>query len=381
MLLLIFFGLITAAYLGLVISFLYGWKRLPDFDLKGLPAENTFSIIIPYRNEAHNLPRLFNSLTSLNYPGRKFEIILVNDKSTDHSSQLAEIFQHDFRELNIQLLENKRRSASPKKDAILTAIEVSRFDYIATTDADCILPADWLHYFDEVIQLEKPELIAAPVGFASSGTVQKRPYFQNFEEMDFMSLQASTIGAFGIDKAFMCNAANLCYRKETFLQKAGFTENSEIASGDDVFLLQTFRRQGKKLFFIKSRKAGVLTNYQESLGSLISQRIRWAAKTSSYTSILAKFTGVIVFLMNFSLIFFMVLTFLDLFSYRYLMLVFLLKFNVDFILIFKAAKFMNRESLMRHYFWCSIVYPFFTVYVAVASLSGGYDWKGRRFKK
>ncbi len=381
MLLLIFFGLITAAYLGLVISFLYGWKRLPDFELKGLPAENTFSIIIPYRNEAHNLPRLFKSLTSLNYPGRKFEVILVNDESTDHSSQLAEIFQHDFRDLNIQLLDNKRRSASPKKDAILTAIEGSRFDYIATTDADCIIPPDWLHYFDEAIQLEKPELIAAPVSYASSGTVLKKPYFQNFEEMDFMSLQASTIGAFGIEKGFMCNAANLCYRKETFLQEAGFTENSEIASGDDVFLLQKFRKQGKKLFFIKSGKAGVLTNYQEILRSLISQRIRWAAKTSSYTSILAKFTGVIVFLMNFSLIFFMVLTFLDLFSYRYLMLVFLLKFNVDCILIFKAAKFMNRESLMRHYFWCSIAYPFFTVYVAVASLSGGYKWKGRRFKK
>ncbi len=380
MLLLILFGLITAAYLGLVISFLYGWKRLPDVKLRVLPAENTFSIVIPYRDETENLPALLKSLSGIKYPAAKYEILLVNDASKDNSREICGAFLKDFPLLNIRLLENKRQSNSPKKDAIRTAIESSKFEYIATTDADCVIPPNWLHFFDEMIRENNSEMIAGPVGFIQK-LGGKKPYFQNFEEMDFMSLQASTIGAFGIEKAIMCNGANLCYKKDLFIKGSGFSDNENLASGDDVFLLQDFRKKGKRVTFIKSEKAAVLTNYQKRLNDLIQQRIRWAAKTSAYTSLFAKFTGIIVFLMNLSLLFFTVLAFMKLFSFQYLMLIFLLKFNADFMLIFKAAKFMNRESLMRHYFWCSISYPFFSVYVASLSLFKSYEWKGRRFKK
>ena len=380
MLLLIFLGIITAAYLGLILAFIIGWKRVPEFQLKGLASKNTFSIIIPFRNESENLPGLFKSLTHLNYPTSKFEIILVNDESKDDSKILAEQFKSDFPELNIHLLENERKSGSPKKDAIQAAIGISSLDFIVTTDADCILPPKWLQFFDEMIQQENAEMIAGPVGFIQKAGI-KKPYFQNFEEMDFMSLQASTIGSFGIDKAFMCNAANLCYRKTSFQNLSGFSENQEIASGDDVFLLQEFRKKGRKVAFLKSELAAVLTNYQKSLNQLVQQRIRWASKTSSYTSLFAKFTGMVVFLMNFFLILFMVLALLELVPFQFLMLVFLLKFNADFFLILKSARFMNRENLMRHFLWCSIAYPFFSVYVAVISLFKGYEWKGRRFRK
>lgn len=380
MLLLIFLGLIAASYLGLIIAFIVGFNRVPEFQLKALAGKNTFSIVIPYRDEAENLPRLFRSLTSLNYPRDKFEIILVNDASKDDSRSIAEKFKADFAELNIRLLENCRKTISPKKDAIQAAIDISKFDYIATTDADCMVPAKWLQFFDESIQVKTSKMMAAPVGFIQV-VGEKKPYFQNFEEMDFMSLQASTIGSFGIEKAFMCNAANMCYEKETFLKESGFDNYGKIASGDDVFLLQKLRKKGYKVDFIKSASAVVLTGYQKKLRSLLNQRIRWAAKTSSYSSGFAKFTGLIVFLMNFLLIAFTGLALLNLMPYQVLMLIFLLKFNADFVLIYKSAKFMNRDRLMRHYLWSSIVYPFFTVYVAVLSLFRGYEWKGRRFKK
>jgi len=380
MLLLIFLGLITAAYLGLVGAFIFGWNKVPEFRLKGMVSESTFSIIIPYRNEAENLPSLFKSLSSLNYPNSKFEILLVNDSSKDDSKMLVQSFQDDFLYLNIRLLENIRKSNSPKKDAIKTGVDVSRHNYIVTTDADCFVPAKWLQFFDECIQASGSKMIAAPVGFIQQTGI-KKTYFQNFEEMDFMSLQASTVGSFGIEKAFMCNAANMCYEKEIFLKEDAFDENKDIASGDDVFLLQKLRKKGFEVSFIKSEKAAVFTNYQWSLKDLINQRIRWAAKTTNYTSVFAKFTGVIVFLMNLSLLVFTGLAFLKLIPYQFLMLVFLLKFNADFILIYKSAKFMNRESLMRDYLWSSIIYPFFTVYVAILSLFKGYEWKGRRFRK
>jgi poly-beta-1,6-N-acetyl-D-glucosamine synthase len=380
MLLPIFFGFITFFYLCLIIAFIIGWEKVKSFNLKGISAESSFSMIIPFRNETENLSSLFQSLLELNYPKSKFEILLVNDSSEDNSEELVKAFIVDNPQLNIQLLQNLRTSNSPKKDAIKTGIKFAKFDHIITTDADCRVPVNWLKYFDEVVQTSNPDLIAGPVGFSRLQRI-KTPYFQQFEEMDFMSLQASTVGSFGINKAFMANAANLCYKKKVFTQASGFAENQEIASGDDVFLLQNLRKAGREVFFIKNKEASVYTGYQKSIPALINQRNRWAAKTSAYPSLFAKLTGIVVFLMNFSLIVFTGMALFKLFPYKILMFAFLMKFNVDFILIYKSVKFMKRESLMRQYLWSSLIYPFFTSYIALTALYQGYEWKGRKFKK
>ncbi len=365
--------------MGLIVSFIYGWKKLPEFNLLKTEPQTGFTVIIPYRNEAENLPELFRSFSGINYPLDKFEIILVNDGSEDHSKILSEDFQRSFPQMNIKLLENIRGSASPKKDAVQTAVNESAFDFIVTTDADCIVPENWLRGFDQEIQTNVSKMIAGPVAFKQE-SVKMKALFNSFEEMDFMSLQSATMGSFGIEKPFMCNAANLCYEKKAFLDNAGFSENENIASGDDVFLLQKFSEKGVKISFLNSADQLVYTKLQESLRSLINQRIRWASKATSYKSDLGKFTGLVVFLMNLALIIYAALSFFNGISYHYIMLVFLLKFNLDFILIHKAAKFVNREALMRNFFWCSIIYPFFSVYVAGLSLFSGYEWKGRKFK-
>ncbi len=376
----ILLALITACYLGLIVALMYGWKKLPEFVLKKLNAENGFSIIVPYRNESENLPNLFKSLSSLHYPLEKFEIILINDESLDDSKKLCEDFQKNFPEMSIRLLENKRRSASPKKDAVQTAIDVSNFEFIVNTDADCVVPTNWLQAFDQEICGNNSKLIAGPVGFVQEAR-KKKPLFQKFEEMDFMSLQSTTMGSFGIEKPFMCNAANLCYEKKAFLNHSGFLKNDKIVSGDDVFLLQTLRKKDVKVSFLKAEDQIVYTKLQQSLSGLINQRIRWAAKASDYESNFGKFSGILVFLMNLFLIIYGGLTLFGLVPYQFVMLVFLLKFIADFILIYMAANFFNRESLMRNYFWCSVVYPFFSVYVVILSLFSGYEWKGRRFRK
>lgn len=379
MLLLIFLVLVTACYLGLIATLIYGWTQLPDFSFKKFDLQTSFTIVIPYRDEAENLPELFKSLSGLNYPLDKFEIILVNDESRDLSKTLCEDFQKSFPEIKITLLENIRNSASPKKDAIQTGIKESDFDFIVTTDADCVVPPNWLRGFDQEIQTNASKMIAGPVAFIREPE-KKKGLYKSFEEMDFMSLQSTTIGSFGIEKPFMCNAANLCYEKKAFLDNSGFSENESIASGDDVFLLQKFRNRGLKVSFLKSKELIVYTRFQQSLKSLINQRIRWAAKASLYKSKFAKFTGLVVFLMNLTLVVYAVLTFFNVVTYHYFLLAFLLKFNLDFIIIHKAAKWANRDALMRNYFWCSIVYPFYSIYIAVLSLFSGYEWKGRKFK-
>jgi len=363
---------------------LYGWKKIPEFSSENSPAEIRFSIIIPFRNEAENLPDLLISLSRINYPAAEFEIILVNDESGDNSVEIIEEFQHTHLGLNLKVLENQRTSNSPKKDAINTAIDSANFEYIITTDADCQVPGNWLKSYNDFILKTGKKLVAGPVVLnslpAANTNNKRRNILRNFEELDILSLQASTAGAFGIGKAFMCNGANLCYEKVAFLKVSGYAGNDNIASGDDVFLLQKFQQEKYKIGFLKSKEVIVYTKPQLNFGDLVSQRIRWASKAPAYKSLFAKFTGISVLLMNLSLVIAVFLVFFQVLPYQPILIIFLVKFNLDFMLIYSSAKFFQRETVLRSYFWSSIFYPFFSTYVAVKSLFSDFSWKGRQFK-
>ncbi|WP_373060233.1 glycosyltransferase [Zunongwangia sp. H14] len=369
--------IIAACYLALLLALIYGWNRITDFEPEYKAAEIKFSIIIPFRNEAENLPQLLESLKALKYPATHFEILLVNDDSEDESVEICSKYKVEEPPLDISTLETKRKSASPKKDAIQTAVQKAQFPYIITTDADCLVPELWLQTFNDFILTSNAEMICGPVSFSNT---KRRKLFQVFDELDFLSLQATTVGALGIGQPFMCNGANLCYRKSTFLKAGGFSGNNNIASGDDVFLLQKFRERALETGFLKSEHAIVETKPQQNFPQLISQRMRWAAKAPAYQSVFSKFAGLSVFLMNFSLIISAFLVLFEIFPQQPVLIVFLLKFNADFILIFLAAKFFKRELVMRNYFWCSMVYPFFSTFIAIASLFISFHWKGRNFK-
>ncbi len=382
----IIFIFISTAYLILMISLIYGWQQIPEFLTEYSPSETCFSIIIPFRNEAENLPVLLKSLAEQQYPADKFEILLVNDASEDDSVKICEEFQENYRQLSIKILENNRQSNSPKKDAITTAIEKAEFEYILTTDADCIVPKIWLQTFNDFIKNTQAVLVAGPVSLNPptplTSPERRRTVkpFRTFEGLDVLSLQAAGAGAFGIEQAFMCNGANLCYRKDAFLEAGGFSGNNEIASGDDVFLLQKFQQKKYKVAFLKSRDAIVQTQSQKSFSALISQRIRWAAKAPAYKSLFSKFAGAIVLLMNAGLLVGAVLALMEIWPYYPLLIIFLLKFNFDFALLYLSAKFFKREEVLRSYFWSSLAYPFFSTYVALKSLLSGYEWKGRKFR-
>ena len=208
-------------------------------------------------------------------------------------------------------------------------------------------------------------------------------FLENFQLLDFLSLQGATLGGFGIKKPFLCNGANLAYKKTVFLELNGFQGNDNIASGDDIFLFEKFyKKHPNCVHFLKSNKAIVRTNALKSWKELIQQRMRWAAKSSSYTLGMGKFVGIIVLLMNLAFIICMLGIFNDLensINYLYCML---LKVGVDFILIKQIAVFYTGNSQkIRAYLLGSLLYPFFSTYIIFKTLTSSYTWKERIFKR
>ena len=376
-------------YLAFFICLLYGFlilylskgiDRLKTINCDQNRPENSFSILVPFRNEELNLPTLLGSIIELDYPISQFELIVINDASSDASESIVNRFKTQHPKLNIILINNDPESESPKKNAISKAIAIASYDWIVTTDADCVVPESWLRALDKMIRVQSPKMIVAPVSY-----VPKSGFLHNFQSLDFLSLQGITMGSFGmkdkkIGHPFLCNGANLCYSKESFTEVNGFVGNDHIPSGDDVFLLEKMLQKfPDDIQFIKSNEVIVLTSSKDSFRALIHQRVRWAAKTTAYDSVFTKLVGLLVFTTSLSLVILFILGATGQVPWIQAGFIFLLKFNVDFVLLYKTSRFFEQQEVMKSYFMSSLLHPFYTVLISILSLKKSYTWKDRSY--
>lgn len=369
--------IISALYFFLIISFIIGFYRGKTFELQNSQAKSTFSVVIPFRNEAENLLSLLASLQQLKYPTHLFEILLVNDASEDDSFKIIEKFQKQFTNLNLSILHNERKTNAPKKDALNTAISVAKHNWIVTTDADCIVPINWLQCFNDFIETKNPVFISAPLKFKEVHSL-----LFDFQNMNLLSLVGSTIGSFAIQKPFICNGANLCYKKAAFKQINGFEGNSNIASGDDVFLLEKMYQQfPKQTLYLKSNTAIVVTHSEKTWSSFFNQQIRWASKATAYKSSFAILVGLIVLSMNITLLLLPIVAMMSLIYWHSFWMILCLKLSIDFVLIQKTSEFLQNKKSLKSYGFVALLQPFLTLTIGLLSIFKSYKWKGRNFKK
>jgi biofilm PGA synthesis N-glycosyltransferase PgaC len=378
-------SLIFFTYVITIGVFAFGYDKIKDFTPKELDIKTRFTVVIPFRNEAKNLPKLAASILRLNYPAAQVEFIFIDDDSTDDSVEvLKQYFEYNkevtdlnYTQPDISIIKNERNSNSPKKDAITTALKVSTKKWIITTDADCILPENWLKTIDNFIQQNDCNLVVAPVTY-----ITNKSFLHQFQLLDFLSLQASTVSGFGLGKPFLCNGANLAYKKEIFENVNGFENNNSIASGDDIFLLEKFLKfDNSKVAYLKSDEAIVKTFPVDTLGQLIHQRVRWASKTASYNLVFGKLIGVLILLGNGIIALSPLLVFYEIISTTTALSYFLIKLFFDYVLLEKISAFYKQKLPFSIYLSSSILYPYFTLFVVFKSLFSNYQWKGRTFKK
>lgn len=371
-----FLLLITLAYLSLIIWLIYGIDKVKEEEHNSSSINNKFSIVIPFRNEEENLNSLLNTLLDIEYKNNDFEVIFVDDESTDKSREIISSFLKKST-IDFSIIDNERLSYSPKKDAVTKAVKNAKYNWIITTDSDCYLPESWLLTFNNFINSKQPKMIVAPVTFTSNGS-----FFEEFQYLDFLSLQNATIGAFGIKKPFLSNGANLAYRKDVFEKLNGFDNNNSIASGDDVFLLEKyFNNYPEDVHYLKSYDALVATKPEKNLKNLVQQRVRWAAKTTSYNNWFGRLVGLLILLMNATVLDSILFALIGLLSWNELLIILITKFSVDFIFLNKTTTFFKKSICLKFYLINALLYSFFSVYVAFYAMLFNYKWKGRTYSK
>ena len=361
-------------YIIILLVLLFGYQKVKEFPIKKTDPMIHFSIVIPFRNEAENLPDLLKSIGKLKYPSSHFEVIFVDDESSDLSVKIIES-ESDFN--NYSILKNNRKSSSPKKDAITEAVKTSKHEWIITTDADCILPKNWLQKLNDYIQENEPDMVVGPVNYQKEKSI-----LNSYQQFDNFSLQTVTIGAFGFNNPLICNGANLAYKKDIFKTVSGYSGNDSIASGDDIFLMEDFIIKNKNgVQFLKNKESIVMTSAEITWRDLINQRVRWASKTSKQKNIASQFIGLNVFLTNLYIIIGFMGSFFSTSFFKFYLGFLLIKVIVDFIFISPISQSLNFKLSLSSFLFSNIMYPIITVIVVLNTFSGSYQWKGRSFRK
>jgi poly-beta-1,6-N-acetyl-D-glucosamine synthase len=333
------------------------------------------SVIIPYRNEENNLLHLLQNLKNQSLAKSQFQMVFIDDFSDDLGFNLIENFKTNNPDLDIINLKNNVKG---KKNAIVLGIENSKHEIIQCIDADVSFGDDFL-----VCQLHK--LAAEKNCKLLCGAVKinhRNIVFEIFQSMEFMTLIGITAATTALNKAILCNGANLMFYKKDFIDLNPFENNSEIASGDDIFLLKkTVEKFGQKsVFFHFDKKSIVSTFPKENMKEFINQRVRWASKLKYTQQNLSNFLGTLVFT-NAFLIF--ISFFVGLFYPPYFLnfvALFLFKILIDFIFFKRLLSFFDENKLI---YYMPVIQVFYIIYVLTIpffALLGKYEWKGRKFK-
>jgi cellulose synthase/poly-beta-1,6-N-acetylglucosamine synthase-like glycosyltransferase len=262
-----------------------------------------------------------------------------------------------------------------KKKAIELAVSKSKGQWIVTTDADCIIPKQWLSLYNAFIQQNLPEnklvFVAAPVMF-----IKEQGILNEFQVLDFLALQGITAAAVGAGKHSMSNGANLAFEKSAFIAVGGYQGVDQIASGDDMFLMHKMKvTLSSKIGYLFHPDAIVLTKAMSNWKDFIMQRIRWSSKARYYDDNSIFWVLLLVYLYNLSLIVLLVTG-----AYTYVFISLLIKTGVELFFLSPVAKFYKLSGELLYF---PLFQPLHILYTLIAGLFGQvktYTWKGRRVK-
>ncbi|TAH28210.1 MAG: glycosyltransferase [Cytophagales bacterium] len=346
------------------------WQQIDTFDFdKKNTFTNKISIVVAFKNEEKNLPQLLQSIENQSVSKFLFEVIFINDHSSDKSVEIIEkhISQSKLTIFLIQAV------GIGKKQALSQAFANSKNQIILCTDADCNVPTDWvktwLHFFED----SKIKL-----GFGLVAFKDEKTFFSSLNTIEFASLVGSGAATWALGKPTMCNGANLAYRKTTFNEVNGFDGINNQPSGDDELLMhKIFASQPDAVRFLKSKSAIVFTEATQNLSSFYNQRLRWASKWENYQLPHVQAIAFSIFATNLILILFFITLFFDFNFIKFILFcVFqLTRMIIEYRFLHSILYFLDKKLNLSAFLFLFIIYPFYVVFFGLGGRFLSYKWK------
>lgn len=371
MIILIITCILTFVYISLIIILFYGLNLIK-------PAERSHryrvSIVVAARNEEKNIGDCLIALLNQTYSMMLYEIIIVDDRSTDSTSAIVQSYCRQYPQVRLLQVRQLPSGYAGKKYALETGINAATGEIILTTDADCIPGPSWIQ---GMINYFEPE-VGIVAGFSPLIKSGRENIFSRLMTLDSMALAAVAAGSFGLGNPITCNGRNLGYRKAAFQSVNGFQEIQNFVSGDDDLLLHLVRTKTNwKARYSIDQQTFVQSKIPENFQQFANQRIRHASK-GRYYSFWLKLALVMVYLLNLNLIILMPVAILSMSSLIPWLCCWLTKSLSEFFLIYRIAHLFNYKKALIVFPIAMLLHPFYVVIFGLWGQLGKFYWKDSR---
>jgi len=367
--------LIAIVYFFVILWFFIGWQRLRIYDSAASIHQTQVSVIVPARNEETVIRECLESILKQDCPKALFEILVIDDHSTDATALIVKKIAMEYPEHNLKLL--SLGQISGKKAAIQHAMRSATGSLILTTDADCWHPPTWINSMVRCFEEQNPVFLSGPVLLSS-----EKGLFGKYQELEFMSLIASGAGAIGAGTPIMCNGANLGFSATAYRQLEGDVMRSKTASGDDVFMMLAMKERFgvRRIVFVKDKRAICTAKATVNIKEYFHQRLRWVSKSQTYRDPFLIMTAVAVFLMNLGILVYAIagIRNTDLIYFALFLLV--IKMAADFPLLLSFSQFSGKKNKLWILPFTEILVIVFTTIAAIAGNLVNVSWKGRKVR-
>ena len=230
----------------------------------------TVTISVPAYNEEKNILKTLRSLVELDYPRDRFEIVVVNDCSTDATRKIVNKFIRDnkkqkkYANVNIRLINHKVNKG--KAGGLNTAIENSDAEFFSCIDADSAIDKDALLYMINDMVKDRDLAIVTPVMKVDS----PKNWIQKFQRIEYMSSMFVARLMGHIDSIYVAPGPFSVYRMSA-LKKLGKFDGRRNIEDQEI----AWRAQKHHLKMRQCVHAYVYTIAPDTMKGFTRQRTRW----------------------------------------------------------------------------------------------------------
>jgi biofilm PGA synthesis N-glycosyltransferase PgaC len=365
-----FFILVTYVVFILYNFSVFAGRKKQNADLENYTPKTTVTIIVPAHNEEQTISTCLQDIAAQKFPKDLLQVIVVNDHSTDNTSAIVQDFIKDIPDFF--LLHTAEKG---KKAAIIKAVQQATGKVIVTRDADTVVNNSfWLKSIIYNFETTGCHLLISPVILTPGNS-----FISTFQQLENLAITSLGLGMAKRQVPFVCSGANLAYKKEIFVELDPYKNNLQTASGDDMFLLKYFYRSRKKITANTQAAGPVYTPAENSFKSMLYQRLRWASKTGKINTLPVFSIGLLVLLTNTLCIPALCLGFVNGGYLSFSLLTLILKFIIDFLLLFLSARMFKQKV---NWLWFLPAFLFNGLYVPAVTLASVFarpGWKSRSF--
>lgn len=371
------FLMVAAVYAAIITFFSSGWFSIKEFKPPPGKITTRISVIVPVRNERENIQPILHDLLNQDLPRNIFEVIIMDDASTDGTQDEIRRFIKTNPGSRQNLIYHKN-NLEGKKAAIEYAVRISSGDLIVTTDADCRLEPGYLRTIAMYYQQYNPVMIAGPVKLSPY-----RGWAGTFQALEFLSLVGTGAGSLYKRKPIMCNGANLAYSRKAFSEVGGYATDRKYSSGDDIFLLHKISQRfgPQSVHFLKAKDAIVTSRPAGGLKGFMQQRMRWVSKSRGYKDRNIIGTALAVYAFNGILLVSALMLCFQISTIWLFLTLLAIKILVDFPVLNNISNYMGEKKLMAGYPLFQLMYIPYVILTGFLGNVWNIKWKDRKLNK